>query len=142
MMKLQRETRVISFSSKHACVRTNIHPHSFLSSEDNMPSSSRVSNTALSAVGGHRNKPIDPGAVSADDRPDVGLYGPVFSQCQASSDRTVFHKNPVNVKHIKPEPSDRRNPALLSGTHTMMSTEDITRGSLCNHMITCRFFYG
>lgn len=82
MMKLQTELSDISCSSKHACVQPNIHPHSFLSSEDNMPSS-RVSCTALSAVGGHRSKPNDPSAVSADDRPDVGLYGPVFSLCQA-----------------------------------------------------------
>lgn len=78
-----------------------------------MPSSSRVSYTALSAVGGHRNKPNDPSAVSADDRPDVGLYGPVFCQCQAGSGRTVFYKNPVNAKHIELEPNHRRNPAVV-----------------------------
>lgn len=47
--------------------------NSFLSSEDNMSSSSQVSYTVLSAVGGHRNKPNDPSAVGADDRPDVEL---------------------------------------------------------------------
>lgn len=51
-----------------------------LFSEDNT-SSSQVSDTVPPAVGGHHNKPNDPSAVSADDRPDVELYGPVFSQC-------------------------------------------------------------
>lgn len=79
-----------------------------------MSSSSRVSCTALSAVGGHRNKPSDPSAVSADDRPDVELYGPVFSQCQADSGRTLFYKNPVNVKHTEPEPKHRKKrPAVV-----------------------------
>lgn len=38
-----------------------------------MPSSSQVSYAALSAVGGHCNKPNDPSAAGTDDRPDVGL---------------------------------------------------------------------
>ncbi len=80
-----------------------------------MSSSSRVSYTALSAVGGHRNKPNDPSAVSADDRPDVELYGPVFSQCQAGSGKTLFYKNPVNVKHIELEPKHRKTcPAVVA----------------------------
>lgn len=70
-----------------------------------MPSSSRVSRAAPSAVGGYRNKPDDPSAVSADDRPDVELYGPVFSQCQADSGRTVFYLNAVNAKHLELEPN-------------------------------------
>lgn len=69
---------------------------------------------SLSAVGGHRNKPNDPSAVSTDDRPDVELYGPVFSQRQAGSDRTLFYKNPVNVKYNELEPKEgRRIPAVV-----------------------------
>ena len=79
-----------------------------------MLSSSQVSDTVLSAAGGHSNKPSDPSEVSADDRPDVELYGPVFSQCQAGSCRTLFYKNPVNVKHIELEPNHRRTcPAFV-----------------------------
>lgn len=77
-----------------------------------MQSSSRVSYAALPAVGGHRSKPDDPLAVSAKDRPDVGLYGPVFSPREAGSGRSVFHKNSVNVKHTEAEPNHRRNPAV------------------------------
>lgn len=36
-----------------------------------MLSPSQVSNTGLSAAGGHCNKPNDPLAASADDSPDV-----------------------------------------------------------------------
>lgn len=83
-----------------------------------MSSSSQVSYTVLSAVGGHRNKPNDPSAVSAHDRPDVELYRPVFSQCQAGSGRTLFFKNPVNVHYIELEPNHRRNPAVVvKNTH-------------------------
>lgn len=88
-----------------ANMRVETHKHSptfdiFSSSEDDMSSSSQVSYAALSAVGGHRNKPSDPSAVSAHDKPDVELYGPVFSQCQAGSGKTLFYKDPVNVQHI------------------------------------------
>lgn len=70
---------------------------------------SLVSDTVLPAVGGHRNKPNDPLTVSTDESPDVELpvYGPVFSQCRAGSGRTLFYKNPVNVKRIELEPNHR-----------------------------------
>lgn len=59
---------------KRLCVCLQIFVHILFSvSEDNMPSSSQVSYTALSAVGGHCNKPNDPSAAGTDDRPDVGL---------------------------------------------------------------------
>lgn len=83
-----------------------------------MSSSSQVSDTVLSAVGGHRNKPNDPSAVSADDGPDVELYGPVFSQCQAGSGRTLFYKNPVSVKHVDLEPKHIRTlTAVVENTY-------------------------
>lgn len=82
-----------------------------------MSSSSQVSDTALSAVGAHQNEPNDPSAVGADDRPDVELYGPVFSQCQAGFSRTLFYKNPVNVKHADLEPNHiRTRPAVVENT--------------------------
>ena len=65
-----------------------------------MQSPSQVSDTVPPAVGGHPNKPDDPLAVSTDESPDAELpvYGPVFSQCRASSSRTLFYKNPVQCK--------------------------------------------
>lgn len=66
-----------------------------------MLSSSQVSDTVLPVAGGHHNKLSDPSAVSANDGPDVELYGSVFPQCQAESGKKLFYKNPVNVKNIE-----------------------------------------
>lgn len=79
-----------------ACLQTFAHILSSVS-EDNMPSSSQVSSTALSAEGGHSNKPNDPSAAGADDRPDVGLQNCiqacVFSIKQALVGRSCGKKS-------------------------------------------------
>ena len=80
-------------------------------------------------------------SADADDGPDVVLYGPVFSQCQAGSGRTLFYKNPVNVKHIELEPNHRKNPAVVVRTFTMMLTEDAVSRVLCNCMLVFKFFH-